>query len=99
MYTEKPDVDENMCERGDIILVGGRWKSEGRVELCANNTWGTVCDDDWDVTDANVVCAQLGYSPSGEKDKCTVRVHGPSVMSCFNEILYHCINNERIESI
>ena len=55
-----------ICSYGDIRLVGGTENSEGRVEICINDQWGTVCDDGWSSIDAQVVCNQLGYEPQGE---------------------------------
>ena len=46
---------------GDIRLVNGQSALEGRVEICFDDQWGTVCDDGWGDNDTSVVCRQLGF--------------------------------------
>ena len=55
------------CTYGDVRLVGGSNQYEGRVEVCINDQWGTVCDDFWSSSDATLICKQLGYAYTGSK--------------------------------
>ena len=47
--------------------MGGSNQYEGRVEVCINDQWGTVCDDGWSSVDASVICKQLGYAITGSE--------------------------------
>ena len=53
------------CSNGTIRLVGGQSSYEGRVEICINAVWGSVCHNSWGSSDARVVCRQLGLPYTG----------------------------------
>ncbi|XP_041370239.1 lysyl oxidase homolog 2A-like [Gigantopelta aegis] len=54
----------------ELRLIGGLGDHEGTVLVFHRHRWGSICDEDWDVNDASVVCKQLGY-PGAEE-----AVHG-----------------------
>ncbi|XP_041743868.1 lysyl oxidase homolog 2A [Coregonus clupeaformis] len=76
-----------------LRLAGDKHKHyEGRVEVYYNGEWGTVCDDDFSIHAANVVCRELGYveavswSPSSKYGKGEGRIWLDNV---------HCSGQER----
>ena len=59
------------CSDGDMRLTGGSTDYQGRVEVCINNLWGSICYSSsrygnyWDTNDARVVCRKLGHQELG----------------------------------
>ena len=74
-----------------VRLVNGSTEYEGRVEVL-NGEWGTVCDNGWDINDAQVVCRELSYG------KATAAIHGAlygqgSGMTWLNYV--NCVGTEQ----
>ena len=70
--------------------------ARGRVEVCIDEKFGTVCDEFWNHTDASVVCQQLGFSPYGKMCHIVFQYHlqidtyaSPSYSICTVQIIVY----------
>ena len=73
-----------------IRLVDGNNRYSGREEIYRNGVWGTVCDDNWTIINAQVLCRQLGYgSSSASVDFNVPAGTGPILMDDVN-----CVNGQ-----
>ena len=58
-------VEPSNCTDYDVSLAEGATANEGKIKVCLNHFWGTVCDGYLDTTDASVLCRQLGFPSLG----------------------------------
>ena len=54
------------CTEKTVRLADGAIDQEGRVEMCINKVWGSLCSDGWDQTDAHVLCTQRHLGDGGK---------------------------------
>ena len=72
IITAMNEIQTEICEVANDsesinVTCRGRQSEivEGRVEICKNNNFGTVCNDRWDLFEARVVCNQLNSATNG----------------------------------
>ena len=76
-----------------VRLANGSNSSVGRIEVFARGSWGTVCDDDFDISDANVFCRMLGFS-GAQRVFCSAKPHGQGSGPIWINNL-RCVGNEK----
>ena len=59
------DVKIVNCTEGEVRLVNGSSPNKGRVEICIDQSWATVCSNGFDYRESRVICGQLGYQRYG----------------------------------
>ena len=60
-------IGANACTEGSVIVVRDADNSSLQlVEMCnSEGVWSSLCDNEWTLTDATVVCRELGYPSVG----------------------------------
>uniref|UniRef100_A0A8C1XDP8 Si:dkey-21h14.9 n=1 Tax=Cyprinus carpio TaxID=7962 RepID=A0A8C1XDP8_CYPCA len=91
-YCDEDEVAKITCsDHVPLRLSGGEGRCSGRLEVYHNAVWGSVCDDQWDISDSQVVCRQLGCGAA-------LRADGNSVFGAGEGVVWmnrvECRGNE-----
>lgn len=70
------------CDDGAVRLLNGSTSLEGRLEICINNAWGTVCQDQFSSDEASIVCSKLGLDNGMFRTLCF------AVIKCYQHNTY-----------
>ena len=82
LYLLAPFVPDN-CTEGSVRLFGSTARN-GTVQVCVNQTWGSICDRNWNSQDALVICRQFGFTTFGTTSSFDVVLH---IAACLGFIL------------
>ena len=63
-FSDQETEMEN-CTQADVRLQDGPNVREGRLEICINKAWGTVCSTQFSDDDAAVACSQMKFERTG----------------------------------
>ncbi len=73
LYFAGRNTPEENCNTGDLRLANSQSPNSGRLEICFNRAWGTICRNSMNTQGYNVACKQLGYQPYGEFVLCQIQ--------------------------
>ena len=86
--TPQPGVE------GQVRVTGGRGPFEGNIEIFHDGRWGYICDDEWDMAEAEIACRQLGYQTAQKPTHDGFFGHPEGEVSFWMDNMY-CLGNER----
>nr|XP_054762565.1 deleted in malignant brain tumors 1 protein-like [Lytechinus pictus] len=75
-----PVIKKKKFAEADVRLAGSDDDHQGRVEIYHDSDWYTICDDQWDIKDARVVCRQLGF-PDALRALTQATTFGPGLVN------------------
>eukprot|EP00057_Strongylocentrotus_purpuratus_P018644 XP_011673118.1 PREDICTED: deleted in malignant brain tumors 1 protein-like [Strongylocentrotus purpuratus] len=85
------DVSQTHVADGSVRLADGPTELEGRVEIFYTGIWFAVCDNNWSIEEADVVCRQLGFD-AAIAPICCSRYGYTDLRAIFNQV--ECTGSE-----